>query len=94
LQRGKIATNGPLKMLVRDLQVVLLRDRLRVADPLADNMHRKALCQFCFPCAPQILKQFWPRIQSSPFDDPQQLGSQIRVCAPITGDDKLRTRFC
>jgi len=44
------------EMVIRDLQVVLLGYRPRIADPGADYMDRPAFGQLCFPRTPQVLK--------------------------------------
>lgn len=44
-------------VVVRHLQIVLHRDRLRIADPLAHNLHRKPLGKLRLPRGPEVLKQ-------------------------------------
>ena len=45
-----------VEVILGDLQVVFLGDRLGVADPRADNVRWKHFFEFRLPCAPQILE--------------------------------------
>nr|WP_232536316.1 hypothetical protein [Lacipirellula parvula] len=78
---------GPsCEVLVGHLQVVLRRDRLAVADPLADDVHREGFGQFRLPRAPQVVEDLRPSAQPCPFDDPLELSAQVRVLVAIAGD--------
>ena len=43
-----------------DLQVVLRRDGLRIADPLADDVHGELVGQFGLTGATEVLEQLGP----------------------------------
>ena len=48
---------GRLEVLIGDLQIVLRRDGLRVADPLTDDMHGEFVGQIRLPGAAKVLEQ-------------------------------------
>lgn len=47
--------------------------------------------KFGFPRRPQIVPDLWPRLQTSPPDDPEKLRSQVLGRVPVLCDDELRT---
>ena len=83
--------DGLLIVVVRHLQIMLVGDQRRVADPFADDMQREASRQFGLAAGTQIVKQFWPGFHASPRDDPQELGSQVRICVPVPRDQVFRS---
>ncbi|MBX7166512.1 MAG: hypothetical protein K1X74_09210 [Pirellulales bacterium] len=76
-------------MLVGQLQVVLLGNRLRVADPFADHVPGELLGQFGLPRAAKILEQLGPRFQAGPADDLREAGSQVLRRVASDRDDVL-----
>jgi len=52
-------------VVVGDLQVVLRRDGLRVADPLANDVHGEVFGEFRLPRATKVLKQFGPGLKAA-----------------------------
>ncbi|MEX2287448.1 MAG: hypothetical protein WD648_10185 [Planctomycetaceae bacterium] len=66
-------------MIVGDLKVVLLRDRLRVAHPGANHVARERFFQFRLTGRAQVLKEFWPGFQSRAVDDLQKPRAQVGV---------------
>ncbi len=58
------------EVLVGQLQVVLRRYRLAVADPTADNVQRELLSQLSFSRTAEVLERIRPGLQPSPADDP------------------------
>lgn len=70
----------------RDLQVVLLGDGFRVADPFADHVHRKLLAQLRLGRAAHVLERLAPRFQAGAADDPLNLRPQIGVTVAVAGD--------
>ncbi len=93
LQRFFRDAGSPFEMLAGDLQVMLLGNRLRIADPLADGLQRELFGQFGLARRSQVLEHFRPRLQASPADYPVQLRPQILVGVPVTGDDEFTPRF-
>ena len=66
-------------MVVGHLQVVLRRDGLRVADPLANDVHGEVFGEFRLPRATEVLEQLGPGLQTGPLDDPKQLSPQVGI---------------
>ena len=66
-------------MVVGDLQVVLRRDRLRVANPLTHDVHGELLGEFRLPSASEVLEELGPGLQTGPLDDPKQLSPQVGI---------------
>lgn len=68
---------------VGHLQVVLGRDPLGVADPVADDVNWKLTRQLCFASCPQVVKKLRPAWNTGPLQDAQELGPQVRVSVPV-----------
>ncbi len=64
-------------MFVRDLQIMLPRHRLGVADPRADNMLGPLLGEFSLAGAAEILREFGPGFEPRLGNDPLKLGPQV-----------------
>ncbi|MCO6043644.1 hypothetical protein NG895_06970 [Aeoliella sp. ICT_H6.2] len=75
-----------LVVLVGHLQVVLRRDRLRVAHPFTDHVDRELFGEFSLARAPQVVEQLGPGIDTSTADDPQELSPQVGICVTVAGD--------
>ena len=80
-------------MVVSDLQVVLRRDGLGVADPLTDDVHGEVFGEFRLPRATKVLEQLGPGLQTGPLDDPKKLSPQIGIRFPVSSDDILGPWF-
>ena len=57
-------------VVIGNLQVVLICDGGRIADPTANDVQGKTGSQFRLPAGPQVVKQFRPAIHTRPFDNP------------------------
>jgi hypothetical protein len=60
------------------LQIVLLGDRGRVADPFTDNVNRKFRRQIGLSAGAQVVEQPGPRCELGAVDQPQHFGSQVQ----------------
>ena len=74
--RPRARQNGGLpqrfrEVVVGDLQVVVRRDGLRVADPLATDVHGELFGEFRLPRAAEVLEKLGPALQTGPLDDPK-----------------------
>ena len=83
--------NGLREVGIRDGQVVLRGDQLRIADPVTDDLHGMLPGQFGFSRRAEIVEQFRPSLQPGLGDDPLQLRPQVLVRVSAAGDDELRS---
>jgi len=72
---------------------MLGRNRLTVADPVADHVHGVLLGQLRLSGGPEVLEQLGPGGQAGLADDPLQLRPQVGVGVSIPGDDVLGPRL-
>ncbi|MEC7557813.1 MAG: hypothetical protein VYA32_11570 [Planctomycetota bacterium] len=82
------------EVIADDLKIVLRRDRLRVAAPLADDVHGEVFGAFRLPRAAEVLEQLGPTLQAGPPDDSKQLSPQVGIGVALSRDDVLRPGFC
>ena len=80
-----------VEVVIGHLQIVLVSDWSRIAKPLTHNVQGESGCQFRLPARSQVVKQLGPGLYASTFNDPQELGSQIRVAIVVTRDDVFRS---
>ena len=92
MQRAFLAGRS-LEMLAGHLKIMFRRNRLRIADPRAGDMHRELLSELRLAGRAEVLKSLWPRFQTGSPNDPMQLSPQILVSAAIPGHDEFRPRF-
>ena len=72
---------GLLKVVLGDLQVMLVGHLRAVSQPSGHNVSRESFAEFRLPAASQVMRDSWPRGQSGPFDDSGQTPSNRGVAA-------------
>ncbi len=70
---------------------MLVRHRSGVTKEGSRNITGMLAGQFSCPAGPQVLEELGPGLYASTFNDPQELGSQIRVAIVVTRDDVFRS---
>ncbi|MEO6435374.1 MAG: hypothetical protein ABIP55_06380 [Tepidisphaeraceae bacterium] len=73
----ELTIGGAVKVVGGDLQVVLHRDGLGVANPLVDHVHGEVLGQFGLAGRAHVLEGALPRRQPRPLDDAVHLRAQV-----------------
>ena len=69
-----------------DLEIVLRRHRLRVADPVHDDVHWELLCEFRFSRYAQVLKQLKSLIQTCEVDDSTEFRAKTCLRVSVAAD--------
>ena len=77
------------EVFVSRVQVVLGRDRLRIAEPLADDVFGELIGQFRLAGGSQVVERLVPRCESCTSHDAVELSPHVLSRVPIPGDDEL-----
>jgi hypothetical protein len=93
LQRICIGFCSALKVGISYLQVMLAGNADTVTKPSADNMQREASRQLCLSGSSKTVKQARPGLETCPFDDSQELGSQVNVGISVSINDENSARL-
>ena len=86
-----IPFHGPEEIGFLNTQIVFLRHRLRVANPLTDDVSREGCGQFRLSGRPQIVEQLRPGSQPRPPDDLLEGRAKILASIAVSRDDELAT---
>jgi hypothetical protein len=78
-----------LEVLVGQLEVMLGGDRLAVAHPLANDVHREFFGQLGFARAPHVLKHLGPGLQAGRPNEVEKPAAEVLVCVAVAGDGVL-----
>ena len=81
--------DGPLKILVGHLPVMLVRHRSGVTKEGSRNITGMLAGQFSCPAGPQVLEELGPGCESGTFQDSRELCPQAGVWGTVQCDDIL-----
>ena len=81
--------DGVFEVFVRQLQVVLLRNRLAVSDPSGYDIRRMIRDEFRRPSAAEILEQLRPGLNSRTENDLSKRRSEILSGMTVSDDHPL-----
>jgi len=83
------ALDCPAKVILRQLQVMTRGDRLRIANPSADDMDWERFGQFRLSCTAEILERFGPGGEARLADDAFELGARIGVAIAVSSNHEF-----